>query len=127
MITDIPTALKFMQIYPECFEELGCTERFARWIYGPARSEKDNLHILLTFQKHAITLRNRGRKEMYGANMIVEHMRWEEEIAQAGEGLKISAFISPYLSRLTMLGNPELMGMFRTVPEMPNPYAPEAS
>lgn len=80
---------------------------FKEWI-------QDNLHIYNEFERHAFHLKREGKRDFYSARAIMEQMRWETLFKEVGSAdYKINNNSIPYLSRLVMLENLELDGMFQ--------------
>ena len=79
---------------------------FFRWI-------KKNQHIYRKFTQMAFEQKRLGRKQ-YSARAIVQRMRWDTNIRQAGDQtFKINNIFTPGLARLAMRDEPELKGFFR--------------
>ena len=79
---------------------------FFRWI-------ESNQHIYRKFTQMAFEQKRLGRKQ-YSARAIVQRMRWDTNIRQAGDQtFKINNIFTPGLARLAMRDEPELKGFFR--------------
>ena len=74
---------------------------------------KSNQHIYRKFTQIAFAQKRLGRKH-YSARAIVQRMRWDTNIRQAGDQTyKIDNVMTPGLARLAMRDEPELKGFFR--------------
>ena len=86
---------------------------FSKWV-------NDNYSIYTAFVRYAKVLREFNGNKRYSARTIIERMRWDTLIGELkGSGattVKISNNVTPYLSRLSMLENEELGGMFQLKP-----------
>lgn len=66
---------------------------------------KENLHIYHAFEREALLVVARGRRH-YSARTIIEVLRHESLLAEAGGGWKLNDWHTPYLARLFALMNP---------------------
>ena len=85
------------------------------YTYPPGLSHwlKRNQHIYRKFTQMAFDQKRLGRKH-YSARAIVQRMRWDTNIRQAGDQTyKIDNVMTPGLARLAMRDEPELKGFFR--------------
>ena len=74
---------------------------------------KSNQHIYRKFKQVAFMEKRLGRKH-YSARKIIQDMRWDTNIRQAGDQtFKINNIFTPGLARLAMRDEPELKGFFR--------------
>ena len=74
---------------------------------------KKNQHIYRKFKQMAFMEKRLGRKH-YSARKIIQDMRWDTNIRQAGDQtFKINNIFTPGLARLAMRDEPELKGFFR--------------
>jgi len=90
------------------FEGLTDLDGFMEWA-------KYNMHIYNEFERQALTLRRHGRREHYSGWAIINKLRWDSLFKERGNSeFKINNNCIAYLTRLTMILNPELAGMFRT-------------
>ena len=63
-----------------------------------------NLHVYAAFEREALRVADRGRRH-YSARTIIEVLRHESLLAEAGGGWKLNDRFTPYLARLFALMN----------------------
>lgn len=86
------------------------TARFDAWRVF----HRDNPEIFRLFLRFARDAKAAGR-ERFGARVIGERIRWYVQVeTQSRDGFKINDHFWPYYSRLAMLTEPELAGVFET-------------
>lgn len=71
----------------------------------------DNLHIYAAFEREALRVVARGRQH-YSARTIIEVLRHESLLAEAGGAWKLNDWHTPYLARLFALLNPSHSNLF---------------
>ena len=92
----------------ESFETLANRKWFIQWL-------KKNMHIYNEFERYAEALHKNGKRKRYSSKAIVERMRWDTLfMEEQPSDFKISNNCTSYLSRLVMIKNPYLEGMFAT-------------
>lgn len=98
--------LGLMDDNPDLFRYLKRNTWFREWLQA-------NLHLYDEFERYAIEIRTYGKREHYGARVVLERMRWDTLFQETDPGdYKINDHCTPYLARLAMLANPQLEGMF---------------
>ena len=75
---------------------------------------EDNMEIIQTFEFHALFLKHNGKRDIYGASAIWNHMRWNTLLTSKFDAYKLPAFACSCTARVVMALNEELEGMFRT-------------
>lgn len=83
--------------------------RFREWL-------KENMKIYRYFIRFAKDLKSAHKRDYYSARMIFERIRWEtliEEEIGGGVVFKINNNYAPFMSRLVMIAEHELEGMFQ--------------
>lgn len=89
------------------FATLCDTGWFKGWLYK-------NIHIYYEFEEIALMLKSKGKRDYYSGWAIINHLRWETNFSEKPPSdYKISNDCIAYLTRLTMLSNPSLDGMFK--------------
>lgn len=82
--------------------------RFDRW----CEFHRDNPDIFRLFVQFAKQAKAAGR-ERYGAHAIGERIRWHVMVeTRSADGFKVNDHHWPYYSRLAMLTEPDLVGVF---------------
>jgi len=94
--------LAWLKHYPD--EELP-PKKFWNWL-------EENWHIQEEFEERSNDLWNAGR-DHYGAQAILETIRYHTLLAEEDSQFKINNNWSPFLARITMLRNPKLRGFFK--------------
>lgn len=74
---------------------------------------RDNRHVWTAFEREANRAWARGRRH-YSARTIIEYLRHETALADAGGDFKINGNNVPDLARLYRLVHPERAGLFET-------------
>ena len=74
----------------------------------------DNMDIINAFEGHSIYLKRNGKRDIYGAPAVWEHMRWNTLLTSRYDEFKLPANAISCTSRVIMRINDELEGMFRT-------------
>ncbi len=74
----------------------------------------DNMAIIQQFERISYFLKENGKREIYGAAAVWEHIRWNTLLASKSDEYKLPAFACPPTSRVVMALNPNLDGMFLT-------------
>ena len=81
--------------------------KFLEWL-------PDNTHIVKSFGKYALQLKENGHREYYSAYAIRERLRWDSMLSETGTEYKISNNMTPFIARLIMKMDHRLDGMFKT-------------
>lgn len=86
--------------------EHGATFRpdFASWL-------AENRHVWIAFEREAGKVWNRGRRH-YSARTLVEYLRHETALTDAGADFKINGNVVPDLARLYRLRYPDRSDLF---------------
>ena len=67
------------------------------------------------FERNALKLRIDGKRKYYSIRAILHKIRWDTLFCENDDsGYKISNYVTPYISRLLMISNKDLSGMFKT-------------
>lgn len=74
---------------------------------------RDNMHVWRAFEREANRVWARGRRH-YSARTLIEYLRHETALADAGGDFKINGNNVPDLARLYRLVHPERAGLFET-------------
>lgn len=106
MIKSAKAARKLMKKNPEMFDGLIHTHDFKKWL-------RTNWHVYKDFERRALQIKRKTNHDKYGAQTIIEVMRWHSHVSSDTEDYKMPNIMTAYLSRLAMLGSSELDGMFR--------------
>lgn len=77
----------------------------------------ENPHLYQAFKKYTFEVIRKGYK-YFGAQMIIEKIRWEEVITANNSEFKISNDIAALYSRLFMKEYPTYAGYFRIRPSI---------
>lgn len=85
----------------DTFSNLSNVGWFTIWL-------KNNLHIYKEFEKVSKKIHKEGNRKQYSVTRVLHELR-----SNQGSAIKVGNDCAPYLSRLVMLKNPELTGMFR--------------
>lgn len=78
---------------------------------------KENPHLYDAFKKYTIYAIERGYKH-FGAQMIIEKIRWETGVEARNSEFKISNDSAAFYARLFMLEHPSYANYFRTRPSV---------
>jgi hypothetical protein len=70
-----------------------------------------NPHVYTEFEHCALKLIERGRKH-YGAQGVIEHIRYETAIRTVGDEFKINNDFAAYYARMFEARNPQYTGFF---------------
>lgn len=73
----------------------------------------ENAHVWIAFEREANRVWNRGRRH-YSARTLLEYLRHESALAEAGGEWKLNNNVAPDLARLYGLAHPERAGFFET-------------
>lgn len=71
-----------------------------------------NPHIFKLFEKYAAELKQTGRRH-YGANIIIERIRWHQAVSTTDQEFKINNNHAPMYARLLILVDPSYRAFFR--------------
>jgi hypothetical protein len=71
----------------------------------------DNLHVYAAFEREALRVAERGLKH-YSARTIIEVLRHNSALSEAGGAWKLNDWRTPYLARLFALMRPEHASLF---------------
>ena len=82
----------------------------------------DNMAIIQKFEKIAYFLKINGKREVYGARHIWEHIRWNTLLESKFDEYKLPSFACAPTSRVVMHFNEDLQDMFFT--SVTNPAHP---
>lgn len=106
MITSYYEAVTLLDSNPDAFAGLDKVPWFKHWLGS------GNFYMLLVFQQYAIKLHVDGKKERYSARAIWHILRWESNFRENDSEYKLNNNATPYLARLTMLGDASLADLF---------------
>jgi hypothetical protein len=106
MIKNYDQAVAVIESKPDIFGTLKHPERFMHYL-------PQNMHIYVVVERYAFQLRNKGKRDVYAIQAIVQRLRWDSYFAEVDSQYKINNFHSAFIARLVMAANPELEGLFR--------------
>ena len=108
MIRNYQDYERLMERHPGLFDDLRKDrEWFEKWL-------RNNLHIMDAFQRYAQRLHFKGKRDTYGAQAILERIRWDSYFREADSAYKVCNDSASFMARLVMVDQPYLFGMFRT-------------
>ena len=81
------------------------SQSFIKWLVN-------NSKVYFEFEKYAVELKVNGNRKIYSARTIIERLRWDSIFLDDDSVYKINNNYVPHMSRLAMMINTSLEGMF---------------